>query len=123
MKPFNETDLVAYHLNELSPRRKRALEKALREDPALATESEAYAKMLHSFKGATPLDVDEEIVDRNWNRLWSKLPRQPLRSARFHRWFIPVLTGIGLAFAATSLFHHHAPSCKHSFNSLRPSVY
>ncbi len=104
MKPFNETDLVAYHLNELSPRRKRALEKALREDPVLASESEAYAKMLLSFKGAIPLDVDEEIVDRNWNRVWSKLPRRPLRPARFHRWFIPVLTGMGLAFAATTFF-------------------
>ncbi len=113
MKPFNEDDLIAYHLHELSPRRARALEKALQADPALAAEFEAYATMLRSFKGRVPLDVDEEIVERNWRRLWSKLPRQPLRPARFPRWLIPVLTGVGLAFAATSFLitaHRHAPA-------------
>lgn len=123
MKPFNETDLVAYHLNELSPRRKRALEKALREDPALAAESEAYAKMLRSFKGAIPLDVDEEIIDRNWDKLWSRLPRQPLRPLRVHRWFIPVLTGVGLAFAATTLFiTQHRPVGSSSTVSVHQSI-
>ncbi len=109
MKPFDENDLIAYHLQELSPRRARALEKAMQEDPSLVAESENYASILRSFKGVMPLDVDEEIVDRNWSRIWSKLPRQPLRPASFRRWLIPILAGVGLAFAATAFFvstHH-----------------
>ncbi|QHN02944.1 hypothetical protein FTO74_05840 [Granulicella sp. WH15] len=111
MKPFNENDLIAYHLHELSPGRARALEQTLRVDPSLASESEAYAAMLRSFKGGVPLEISEEIVERNWRSVWSKLPRQPLRPVRFSRWLLPTLAGLGLAFAATSLFittQHHA---------------
>jgi hypothetical protein len=102
MKPFNENDLIAYHLNELPPRRARSLEKALEADPSLAAEFGAYATMLRSFRPGIALEVDEEVVDRNWNRLWSKLPRQPLRPAVSRRWLIPALSG--LALAATSFF-------------------
>lgn len=103
MKPFNEKDLIAYHLHELSPRKARALEQALQVDPSLAAESEAYAAMLRSFKASTPLDVDEEIVDRNWDSLWSKMQRIPAKRTTFSRWRIPVLAA-GLAFAAALFF-------------------
>ena len=111
MKPFDENELIAYHLQELPPRRARALEKAMRADPSLAAESKIYAEMLRSFKRRTPLDLDEEVVERNWSRLWATLPRRPLRPRTRLRWIIPALTGAGLAFAATSFFittHHHA---------------
>ncbi|MBW4040260.1 MAG: hypothetical protein HIU91_15665 [Acidobacteria bacterium] len=60
--------------------------------------------MLRSFKGGISLDVDEEVVERNWSRLWSRLPRQALRPVQFRRWLIPALAGLGVAFAATSFF-------------------
>ena len=102
MKPFNESDLIAYHLHELPPRRARALEAAIQSDPALAAESNAYATMLHAFKDSTPFEVDEDTMDRNWSRINARLPIAPLRPPLFSRWLVP--TAAGLAFAATAFF-------------------
>ncbi len=75
MKPFDETDLAAYHLGDLPSRRARLLEKALRTDANLAAESEVYESMLRNFKDHAPLEVDEDIVERNWQRIQNRLPR------------------------------------------------
>lgn len=111
MKPFNEDDLIAYHLHELSPRRARALEEALKADPSLAAESQEYALLLSSFKEGPVVDVDEEMLDRNWRELERGLPIYSRRPALSSRWLIPALTGVGVALAATTVMvtsHRHA---------------
>jgi opacity protein-like surface antigen len=101
-KPFRESDLIAYHLHELSPRRARALEAAMQSNPFLAAESDAYATILRSFKGGTALEVDEEMMDPNWARILAGFPSTPIRPPLFSRWLVP--TAAGLAFAATVFF-------------------
>ena len=95
MKPFDETDLAAYHLGDLPSPRARLLEKALRTDANLAAESEVYASMLRNFKDHASLEVDEDTVERNWQRIQYRLPRYsapvPFSSQRL------------VAFAATGL--------------------
>ena len=111
MKPFGESDLIAYHLKELSPRRARALEAAMQVDPSLAAESEAYATMLRSFKGSLSLAVDNDTLERNWNRLRQTLPPTPHQSpTTTRRRLVPMFAGLGFAFAATAVFFsmHHS---------------
>ena len=108
MKPFDDKDLIAYHLHELSPRRARALERALQTDPSLAAESEAYAATLRAFKGAH-LTVDEEVLARNWRALRPSLVAHHTRRIAPSRWHLPALAGGALAFAGTLVFittHH-----------------
>lgn len=67
-QPVTENDLIALHLDELSPARKRAVQKALAQDAALTAESASVAAMLHVFKDI-PMKIDDEVVDRNWEAL------------------------------------------------------
>lgn len=103
MKPFDEIDLAAYHLGDLSPRRARLLEEALQADARLAAESEVYASMLRNFKGHASLDVDEDTVDRNWRRIQSRLPRygMPLRLSPRHMFAV---AATGLTFVAAAIY-------------------
>lgn len=125
MKPFSENELIAYHLHELSPRRARALEEAIQSDPLLAAECAAYAAVLHSFKSDVPLDVDEETMDRNWSRIWSKLPVAPLRPAMLSRWLVPAMAGFAFAATAFVVFTRnthgpvHKPSTASSDSKVR----
>jgi len=60
MMPFNEEELIAYHLQELSPLRARAVRRALESDPELAAESEAIAETLRAFSSHEPVpQIDE----------------------------------------------------------------
>jgi hypothetical protein len=112
MKHFGEKDLIAYHLHELSPRRERALERALQANPALLAESDAYASTLRDFKrGAAPLAVDAAVLARNWSALRPSLAAYRLPVAAPFGWRLPALAGVGLAAVAATVFvaiHHHA---------------
>lgn len=110
MKPFDEEDLIAYHLHELSPRRARALQRELRANPQLAAESEAFAATLRAFKGDGLLVFDEEVLDRNWTELRPSLVPYRARPTVGSRWRLSALAGAGLAFASVALViarHHH----------------
>lgn len=122
MKPFNDEDLIAYHLHELAPRRARALEHALRTDPLLAAEFEAYAATLRAFKSDTPVAMDEKVLARNWNILRPSLVAHRTRPAVRFRWHLPALAGGGLALAGTVLIvatHHYNASRVPLTSSLR----
>ncbi|HTV09813.1 MAG TPA: hypothetical protein VMD97_12290 [Candidatus Aquilonibacter sp.] len=110
MKLFDDQDLIAYHMHELSPQRKRALEQALEADPALAAESEAYAATLRAFKPGSTLPIDDHVLERNWRTLRASLAPYRIRPSASRWWGLTALTGAGLALAATSFFiakHYH----------------
>jgi opacity protein-like surface antigen len=109
MKPFDDKDLIAYHLHELPPRRAHALRRALAQDPALAAEYDAYAAMLDSFKQAPTFPMDEAVFARNWQAILPSLATHRMAPLRL-RWRLPALAGAGLAFAATAFFLTTRPS-------------
>ncbi|MBB5065351.1 hypothetical protein [Granulicella mallensis] len=84
----DETQLIAYHLNELSPLRARAVRRALERDPELAAESEAIAATLRAFKSHGPLPVvDEDLLERSWQSLRPSLAvLTPAKRSRSLRW-------------------------------------
>lgn len=110
MKPFDENDLIAYHMHELSPRRARALERALQTDAALAAEFKAYATMLQGFRHEEPLHVEDEALERAWLAVRPSLTVHQVPAGMRLRWHAPALAGGGIAFAGTLAFvgmHHH----------------
>lgn len=110
MKPFDDQDLIAYHLHELSPHKGRALEHALETDPLLAAESEAYAATLRAFKPGSSLAIDEQVLARNWKALRPSLTPYRVRPGASRWWGLTAWTCAGLALAATSFFiakHHY----------------
>lgn len=115
MSPFNESDLIAYHLHELPAKQVRALLQAFQKDPALLAESTAIANMLAEYKHHTPFDVAPNVMERNWHAVRNALPRVPVAPPPFFRWRLPVLAGAGLALAVpiyVAVRHPHAPELK-----------
>ncbi|MES2393929.1 MAG: hypothetical protein V4555_19990 [Acidobacteriota bacterium] len=96
----NESDLIAYQLNELSPRRSRAVQRALTADPELAAEAEAIAWTLRAFSHAPTPTVDAAVLDRNWNSLRPSLTALPAETPSFWRRPLTLATGLVLAAAA-----------------------
>ncbi len=120
MSPFNQDDLIAYHLHELPWYRVRALRRALQTDPALASESDAIAATLRAFpkdEPAPPLTAD--ALDKYWLALLPALvahapnvapPRPLLARSLSPGWSLAALAGIALV--ASTLFvslRHHRP--------------
>ena len=68
VKPFDESDLIAFHLNELPAGRMRRLRRALAGSATLAAELAAVGKALDAFKDV-PLRVDDGMLDRSWAAL------------------------------------------------------
>jgi hypothetical protein len=98
---FNESDLIAYQLNELSPRRSRAVRRALAADPALAAEAEAIAWTLRAFSHAPTPSVDAATLDRNWQSLRPSLAvLTAVAATPFWRRPLAVAAGLTLAAAA-----------------------
>lgn len=124
MKPFDDKDLIAYHLGELSPRRARALERALQRSPSLAAESEAFAATLRAFKGGEQLRVGEEELARNWRALLPSLVAYKRGPVMRSRWRLPALAGAGVALASTLVFigthHHHATTFPRTSSMRQP---
>lgn len=122
---FDQNDLIAYHLHELSPRRYRALRRALELNPALAAESEAIASTLRALHTGQQIPtLDAAILERNWQRLRpSLLVLEPQSPA--HGWRKPFAMGAGLAaLAAAILFvswQRHPLALPASTASLAPS--
>lgn len=110
MRPFDESDLIAYHLHELPAKRVRELLQAFQKNPALAAESMAIATMLAEYKHHSPLDVAPNVMERNWHVVRNALPRVPVVPTPFFRWRLPVLAGVGLALAVPIFFVVHHPS-------------
>jgi hypothetical protein len=123
MSAFNQDDLIAYHLHELPWHRARALRRALRTDPVLASESDAIAATLLAFpkdEAAPPLAAAAR--DKYWLALLPALaahapkvaaprslfPRTPLAHSLSHGWHLAAIAGT--AIVASTLFlslHHH----------------
>lgn len=114
-QPITEEDLIAFHLNELPPQRRRAVQEALMLDAALAAESASVAAMLDVFKDV-PMKIDEGVVDRNWEALRPSLtayPTIPPVKPGWHSMALPgaVLGGVGLvALALLNLGPRYAKS-------------
>ena len=102
MNSFDENDLIAYQLHELSPLRERAIRRALKLNPELAAELEGIAAMLRAFSSpeALPL-VDAEAMERSWERVRPSLAVLTPKTALW-RWGWEVAVGSGLAAAAVA---------------------
>lgn len=102
MMPFNpehnEEQLIAYHLQELSPLRARAVRRALESDPELAAESEAIAETLRAFSSHEPVpQIDEAMLERSWQSIRPSLAvLSPARRSYSWRWAFAA----GAGFAA-----------------------
>jgi len=109
MKTIDESELIAYHLRELSPLRMRAVRAALESDEALAAESEEIAETLRAFSGEAPPVVDAALLERSWQSVRPSLAvLTPVERKR--NWW-PAALGLGLAAATVavvmvSLMHH-----------------
>lgn len=114
MRPFDESDLIAYYLHELSAERTQELHHALQQDAMLATEAVSIAALLAEYKHHTPSDVDAHAIDRNWDAVRHAIPRVPVLPTPFFRWRIPVLAGAGLAFAVPIFFAVRHPQVMES---------
>jgi|GEM_PF-6009194 len=114
MRPFDESDLIAYHLHELSSERTQELHHALQQDAALATEAVSIAALLAEYKHHTPSDVDAHAIERNWDAVRHAIPRVPVVPTPFFRWRIPVLAGAGLALAVPIFFAVRHPQVMES---------
>ena len=67
MNSFDENDLIAYHLHELSPSKERAIRSALNRNTELAGQSEAIAATLRMFDKSEGIPVvDTTVLVRNW---------------------------------------------------------
>ena len=99
---IDENELIAYHLDELPPLRKRAVRLALERDAALAAESEEIAETLRAFSGGPVPVVDEALLERSWQRVRPSLAvLSPQVKERSWRWVW--MLGAGLATAAVLL--------------------
>jgi hypothetical protein len=99
---INENELIAYHLDELSPLRKRAVRLALERDAALAVESEEIAETLRAFSGGPAPVVDEALLERSWQRVRPSFAvLSPQVKERSWRW--AWMLGSGLAASAVLL--------------------
>jgi len=112
VKTIDESELIAYHLRELSPLRMRAVRAALERDAGLAAESEEVAETLRAFSGGPSPVVDEAMLERSWQSLRPSLAvLTPEVKHRSWRW--AWMLGAGLAAAAIVLSMvlpvHHAP--------------
>jgi hypothetical protein len=108
MKPFDENELIAYHLHELASRRELEIRQMLEADAVATAESDAIAETLREFRGygAAPV-VDAAVVERNWQSIRPSLayltPRpQRVSWLRSVRWQ-PLGVGLGLAGAAAGV--------------------
>jgi len=108
MKSFDESELIAYHLHELTPRRELEIRQMLEADAVAMAESDAIAETLRAFRGygAAPA-VDAAMVERTWQSLRPSLaylaPRpQRVSWLRSLRWQ-PLGVGLGLAGAAAGV--------------------
>lgn len=102
MNSFDENDLIAYHLDELSPSKERAIRSALNRNPELAGQSEAIAATLRTFDKSEGIPVvDTTVLDRNWLSVRASLavlePQQ-----RPQAWRRVFAVGAVLALFATS---------------------
>ena len=102
MTTFTQDDLIALHLRELSPRRSRALRRALALNPALAAESEAIAFTLASFDSAPTPPMNTEIFDRTWNAVRPAMLKLPQPSP-LHLWRVPMTAAAGLSLTAAAI--------------------
>jgi len=99
LRSFDEIDLVAYHLHELSPEQELAVRNALQLNPALAAQAKAIAATLHMFERQEyPTMIGTEVLDNHWQRLRPSLTPHRTRSP-FAAWGLP----IALATAVTAL--------------------
>lgn len=124
MRPFDESDLIAYHLHELPAKQVRALLQAFQTDPVLLAESTAIAAMLAEYKHHSPFDVAPNVMERNWHAVRNALPRVPVAPTPFFRWRLPVLAGAGLALAVPIFFavrHPHSPELKQEIAPIQVS--
>lgn len=97
---IDENELIAYHLDELSPLRKRAVRSALERDAALAAESEEIAETLRAFGGGATSVVDDALFERTWQRVRPSLAvLEPQAQPRAWRW----LWASGAVFAALAI--------------------
>ncbi len=99
-----ESDLIAFHLDELSPRRARAVRRALERSSSLALTSTSVLSTLTALKD-TPLPVDRAVLDHNWEVLRSSLITHGRSVDSASRWRWPLFALLLLSgIAAISLF-------------------
>ena len=108
MKPFDQNELIAYHLHELAPRRELEIRQMLEADAEATAESDAIAETLREFRGygAAPV-VDAAVVERSWQGIRPSLTYlaarpQKVSWLRSVRWQPPGV-GLGLAGAAAGV--------------------
>jgi len=102
VKTIEESELIAYHLRELSPLRMRTVRAALERDAALAAESEEIAETLRAFSAGPAPVVDDAMLERSWQSVRPSLavltPEVKHQSSRW-AWML----GAGVAAAAIVL--------------------
>jgi len=120
MKTFNEEDLIAYHLGELSWLRQRQLRSALETDAGLAAESEVIAETLRAFGTEAAPVVDDALVERAWQRV---RPSLEVLTPAPHRartlWMVgagSALAGAMVVIAALLTFGHRVPAQQEAAN-------
>jgi hypothetical protein len=102
VKKIDESELIAYHLRELSPLRMHKVRAALERDATLAAESEEIAGTLREFSGGPAPIVDEAMLERSWQSVRPSLT--VLTSELKQRsWRWAWMLGAGLAAAAVVL--------------------
>ena len=109
MRPFDESELIAYHLHELPPQQEQELRQALHNDPTLAAESVSIESMLAEYKNHTPINVDAHALDRSWHAVRHALPRIPVAPSPLFRWRLPIFAGAGFAVAVPIFLAVHHP--------------
>ena len=101
MNMIDESDLIAYHLKEVSPRMERAIRRALEQNPELAAQSEAIAATLRMFDNTEEIPmVDAAVLDRNWNSIRPSLGSlQPRPHVQAWRWTLASVALLALLVA------------------------
>lgn len=95
----SESELIAYHLHELSPRRERAVVTALAASAALAADSAAVEAALRAIED-TPQPLEQTAFTRVWEVLQPALRPYSRPSATKPHWLAPLLAGTALAAVA-----------------------
>jgi anti-sigma-K factor RskA len=104
----DENELIAYHLGELSPLRKRAVQAALEKDDVLAAESAEIAETLRAFASGPAPVADTAMMERTWQAVRPSLAiLEPQKKEARWRWLFGFASGVAVCAVVLLMFAHH----------------